>query len=174
MATSDIVVPYVNRVPLWLKLIFTAFMFVLVPVYWYYYGPTNFLYFCDVSLLLTLHRSVTASELRVTQKRQDIAWLQSMAPQLAGRRPPAARGNESLVSLTARVAQQSGIVKSMAGSQASGNGGLRVRMEKVSFDALALWLGQLSDQYQVGIESATIDAADAAGLVNATIVLRRT
>ena len=27
---------------------------VLVPIYWYYYGPTNFLYFCDVALLLTL------------------------------------------------------------------------------------------------------------------------
>ena len=53
MAT-DIVVPQVNRVPLWLKLVFTAFMCVLVPVYWYYYGPTNFLYFCDMSLFLTL------------------------------------------------------------------------------------------------------------------------
>ena len=26
----------------------------LVPVYWYYYGPTNFLYFCDVALFITL------------------------------------------------------------------------------------------------------------------------
>ena len=37
-----------------LKLAYTAFMAVLVPVYWYYYGPTNFLYFCDVALFLTL------------------------------------------------------------------------------------------------------------------------
>jgi hypothetical protein len=43
-----------NSVPLWLKLAFTAFLAVLVPVYWYYYGPTNFLYFCDVALFLTL------------------------------------------------------------------------------------------------------------------------
>jgi hypothetical protein len=43
-----------GRIPLWLKLIYTAFMAVLVPVYWYYYGPTNFLYFCDVALILTL------------------------------------------------------------------------------------------------------------------------
>ena len=40
--------------PLWLKLAYTAFMAVLVPVYWHYYGPTNFLYFCDVALILTL------------------------------------------------------------------------------------------------------------------------
>lgn len=43
-----------SRVPLWLKLAFTAYMAVLVPVYWHYYGPTNFLYFCDISMILTL------------------------------------------------------------------------------------------------------------------------
>ena len=43
-----------SRVPLWLKVAYTAYMAVLVPVYWHYYGPTNFLYFCDVALLLTL------------------------------------------------------------------------------------------------------------------------
>ena len=34
--------------------VMVAFMAVLVPVYWHYYGPTNFLYFCDVSLFLIL------------------------------------------------------------------------------------------------------------------------
>ena len=42
------------RIPLWLKLAYSAFMAVLIPVYWRYYGPTNFLYFCDVALILTL------------------------------------------------------------------------------------------------------------------------
>ena len=36
------------------KLIYTAFMAVLVPVYLRQYGWTNFLYFCDLELLLTL------------------------------------------------------------------------------------------------------------------------
>jgi hypothetical protein len=44
----------VGRIPLWLKLGYTAFMAVLVPVYWYHYGWTNFLYFCDVALFVTL------------------------------------------------------------------------------------------------------------------------
>lgn len=43
-----------SRIPLWLKVAYTAYVAVLVPVYWHYYGPTNFLYFCDVALLLTL------------------------------------------------------------------------------------------------------------------------
>lgn len=42
------------RIPLWLKVAYTAFMAVLIPVYWANYGPTNFLYFCDIALLLTL------------------------------------------------------------------------------------------------------------------------
>ena len=40
--------------PAWLKWAYTGFMAVLVPVYWHQYGPTNFLYFCDVALFLTL------------------------------------------------------------------------------------------------------------------------
>src|SRR5208283_3626708 len=42
------------RVPVWLKWAYTAFMMVFVPVYWVNYGPTNFIYFCDASLFLTL------------------------------------------------------------------------------------------------------------------------
>lgn len=43
-----------NRIPVWLKWAYTAFLTVMIPVYWFNYGPTNFLYFCDVALLLTL------------------------------------------------------------------------------------------------------------------------
>ncbi len=41
-------------IPLWLKLAYTAFFAVLVPYYWHAYGPTNFLYFCDMSVFFTL------------------------------------------------------------------------------------------------------------------------
>jgi hypothetical protein len=43
-----------NRIPLALKLAYTAFMAVLLPVYWRAYGPTNFLYFCDMALFFAL------------------------------------------------------------------------------------------------------------------------
>jgi hypothetical protein len=41
-------------IPLSLKLAYSGFLAVMIPVYWMNYGPTNFLYFCDVALLLTL------------------------------------------------------------------------------------------------------------------------
>ena len=43
-----------RRLPLGLKLVFTAFMAEFLPVYWSKYGPTNFLYFCDLALFVTL------------------------------------------------------------------------------------------------------------------------
>ena len=42
------------RIPLAVKIAFTAFMAVMVPVYWVEYGPRNFLYFCDAAMFLTL------------------------------------------------------------------------------------------------------------------------
>lgn len=36
------------RLPLWLKIAWTVFLLVWVPVYWHQYGFQNFLYFCDL------------------------------------------------------------------------------------------------------------------------------
>src|SRR5277367_4229545 len=40
------------RLPLWLKLTWTAWVLVWIPVYWHQYGLQNFLYFCDLGNLL--------------------------------------------------------------------------------------------------------------------------
>jgi hypothetical protein len=51
---TDVIARAPNHIPLWLKFAYSAFMIVLVPVYWHDYGPTNFLYFCDIALFFTL------------------------------------------------------------------------------------------------------------------------
>lgn len=43
-----------NKIPLAAKLAATFFLAVLVPVYLHTYGPTNFLWFCDAALILTV------------------------------------------------------------------------------------------------------------------------
>src|SRR5262245_7526897 len=43
-----------KTIPLWVKLAYTAFCAVMVPIYLRDYGPTNFLYFCDVAVLMAL------------------------------------------------------------------------------------------------------------------------
>jgi hypothetical protein len=43
------------RIPLWLKLGWTVWVIVWIPVYWHQYGPANFLFFCDLgNLFITL------------------------------------------------------------------------------------------------------------------------
>jgi hypothetical protein len=64
-------------IPLPWKLAYTAFMAVLVPIYLRQYGPRNFLYFCDVALLLTLVGIWTESALLLS-----IATVGILLPQI--------------------------------------------------------------------------------------------
>lgn len=41
----------VMRIPLWLKVFWTAWVIVWVPIYWRQYGLQNFLFFCDLGNL---------------------------------------------------------------------------------------------------------------------------
>lgn len=43
-----------QAISLWIKIPYTVFVFVLVPVYWIRYGPANFLWFSDIALFATL------------------------------------------------------------------------------------------------------------------------
>ncbi|MGH7224096.1 MAG: hypothetical protein ACRELF_12775, partial [Gemmataceae bacterium] len=55
--------PRARRIPVALKVALTAFVIVQVFFYWSTYGPTNFLYFCDVALYLTLVSVLTEKRL---------------------------------------------------------------------------------------------------------------
>jgi hypothetical protein len=65
------------RVPLVVKVAYTAFCAVLIPVYLRSYGPTNFLYFCDIAVLTTLAAVWTESALLASAPTVGI-----VAPQL--------------------------------------------------------------------------------------------
>lgn len=43
-----------GRIPIWVKVVYTAFVAMVVPYYWMTYTPWNFLYFCDIALLVTV------------------------------------------------------------------------------------------------------------------------
>src|SRR5271156_4160564 len=53
-------------------------MAVLLPVYWHYYGPTNFLYACDLALILTLIGIWTESALLVSMCLVGIGAIQAL------------------------------------------------------------------------------------------------
>src|SRR6266576_3485627 len=66
------------RIPLWSKLLYSAFVAVLVPYYWATYGPTNFLYFCDMALLIALVAIWTESPLLASMPAVGILLPQAL------------------------------------------------------------------------------------------------
>ncbi|MEO7773715.1 MAG: type II secretion system protein M [Steroidobacteraceae bacterium] len=125
-------------------------------------------------LVMPLERNLSKLSASVTRKQADLAWMQSVAPALASAGPAASvpATQDSLVVVIDRAARESGLAQSLTGSQPSGDGGLRVQLEKAPFNSLVQWLGRLSERNGVRVESASIDAASEPGLVNASIVLR--
>jgi len=87
---SVLTIPTQGRtVPTVVKIAYTAFMAVLVPVYWYHYGPTNFLYFCDIALFLALfavwtNSSLAASAAAVGIVIPQLFWCVDFAVELTG------------------------------------------------------------------------------------------
>jgi general secretion pathway protein M len=127
-----------------------------------------------LAIVLPLQSRVSATAERVQQKRNDLVWLRQVAPQLASLQTTRPRGTltESLAALVDRTAREAGFSKNLAGTQASGDGGLNVRLDKMAFDAMVNWLSQLHERYGVSVDSASVDSAGAPGTITATLVLR--
>ncbi len=127
-----------------------------------------------VGVFLPLQRMVSSASSRVEQKQADLAWMRSAAPSVVAAGPgPSSRATaESLVVLIDQSARESGLAKSLAGSQPSGNGAQRVQFNAADFNLLVAWLSRLSSQHGVKVESATFTAAAEPGVVTATLVLR--
>lgn len=68
----------VSRIPFLVKCLYTAYMAVLIPVYWKTYGPTNFLYFCDIALIMTLFALWLESALLVSAATVGIVLPQAL------------------------------------------------------------------------------------------------
>lgn len=127
-----------------------------------------------LGLILPLNRNISQARQRVTTKQADLAFIQSVTPQLAAAGPASgsAPGGASLVVLIDSSARESGLGKALSNSQPTGDGGLRIRLDRAAFDGMVAWLARLSQQHGVRIESAEIESAGEPGLVNAGLVLK--
>jgi hypothetical protein len=78
-----------RKIPLAANMAGTAFLAVLVPVYWQTYGLTNFLWFCDAALILTvagmwLESSLLISMCSVGILLPQCLWLADFGTNLLG------------------------------------------------------------------------------------------
>ena len=67
-----------RRVPYAVKLLYSAFVAIVVPLYWVTYTPWNFLYFCDVALLVTAVAIWIESPLLVSTQAVAIVAMQTL------------------------------------------------------------------------------------------------
>ncbi|HUA88465.1 MAG TPA: type II secretion system protein M [Steroidobacteraceae bacterium] len=122
-------------------------------------------------VIVPLDHAVARERGKLNQKRADLAWMQSVSPELAAAAPPPAASGESLLVIIDRSARESGLASSMAGSEPRGENALSIRLEKAPFDTLVGWLARLSQQNGVTVDSADIERTGEPGVVNASIVL---
>jgi hypothetical protein len=78
VSTFALSAPHSHRIPWALKLALTAFVAVQASFYWSAYGPTNFLYFCDAALFLTLISVLTEKRLSASMAAVGILVPQSL------------------------------------------------------------------------------------------------
>jgi hypothetical protein len=69
-----------GRIPLWIKLLYSLYLCILVPVYWHQYGPANFLWASDIALFLVCaalwsERSLPNSMMAIGVMPFEIAWI---------------------------------------------------------------------------------------------------
>lgn len=127
-----------------------------------------------LGIVLPLDRSVWSAQDRIGKKQADLAWMQTVSPELSAAGPAVSKPatQESLIVVVDRAAREAGLGKSLTSSEPSGPGGLRVRLEKAQFGIVVGWLARLSEQHGIQVESATMDTAGEPGTVNAGLVLR--
>lgn len=127
------------------------------------------------ALVMPLYTAAAKSAARVEQKRADLSWMRGVVAELraAGPAGPSASSGQSLVVIIDQTARQAGLERSLSGSQPSGTGGIRVRLEAAPFDTVVAWIALLQQQHAILVESATMDHGAAPGVVNASIVLNK-
>jgi general secretion pathway protein M len=127
-----------------------------------------------LAIVLPLNRNIALAKQRVTVKQEELSFIQSAVQQLSSAGPGATNvaTAENLVVLIDSSARESGLGKSLASTQPTGDKTLRVRFERAPFDGLVAWLARISQNHGVRVESAEIEFAGEAGMVNAGLVLK--
>jgi len=67
-----------DQIALWLKISYTLFICLLVPVYWVQYGPGNFLWFSDIALFVTAAALWVESSLLASMMALSVLVLESV------------------------------------------------------------------------------------------------
>lgn len=127
-------------------------------------------------LWLPLDRGHRDAAARVDELKLAIAELRPLRglAQTSGSRSTAGQ-NQSLVVIIDTTVRQRSLDSALQRSQPTATNGIRVEFENVVFDDLMLWLGDLSNNYGMQLQSGSFSSTSAenVGRVNSSLTLER-
>ena len=128
------------------------------------------IYFAAISPVRSAHSRLLND---VQQKRQLLALINRSAGRIqsAGTGRGHLQPGESVFAATSTAIQSSPISGSVQRLEQTQNGGVRLSLSGVDFDALVQWLGALSHQQGIVATRATIQQGNNPGTVDATLTL---
>ena len=127
-------------------------------------------YLAVVSPIMTAHSSLVND---VRQKRELLALINRSAPQLRGNNAGLGhlRPGESVFAATSSSIQSSGISGAVQRLEQSSDGGVRLSLSNVNFNALVRWLSGISRTEGIVVTHANIEQSNNPGTVNARLTL---
>ncbi|MBW9256199.1 MAG: type II secretion system protein M [Candidatus Thiodiazotropha sp. (ex. Lucinisca nassula)] len=122
-------------------------------------------------------QSLEQKALLVKSQESTLQWMKDNADLVKNMRSdqPAkvAASNEALLTLVDRTAKRVQLRQQIKRIKPQGDDSVQLWVEQAAFDTLIRWLGQMTQEYALNIESLNIDRQDAPGLINARVVLQR-
>ena len=128
-----------------------------------------------LGIWMPLDRGQKSLSLSVDTWKTALADLRPLKGQLqsSGSGQTAGR-DQSLVVIVDNTLRERGLYSALQRSQPTAGNGIRVEFENVAFDDLVLWLGDLSNNYGLQVQSGSFsNPQDSEGRVNSTVTLER-
>lgn len=123
--------------------------------------------------------AVEKQRMQVKNQQITLDWMQQALPEFQSlsrnnRATGSSRSNEALLTLVDRTAKQKQLRQQFQRLKPQGDNTVQLWVEQAPFDTLLNWLGNLTSQYGIQIETLSIDRQELPGIVNARLVLQRT
>ncbi|MET0065189.1 MAG: type II secretion system protein M [Candidatus Thiodiazotropha sp.] len=126
---------------------------------------------------LPFTRDLEKQAQRVESQTATLQWMQDnvgLVQRMRARQGGSRKvSNEALLTLVDRTAKTIRMREQIERIKPQGDKAVQLWIEQAPFDILIRWLGQLTEEHGLEIESLNIDRQDGPGLVNARVVVQR-
>ena len=127
---------------------------------------------------LPFNKQIVSKRDLVESQLATLEWMKRSAVEVRSLRSGQTRGSarvssEALLTLVDRTAKQNLLRKYIQRLKPQDNDSVQLWLEKAPFDSLVQWLGLLVRQYDIGLDSISIERDESTGLVDARLTLLR-